>query len=236
MRGHLVGSRRVRRLSAFVLAVTVFVSCGQAILTAPIGSTMAISVNPPFIAAHGEAAVVSVLVIEPAGTPVPDGTVVQFFTTLGSIVEQAKTNDGVARVNLISDTRSGTAKVTAYSGLATTTVDVIIGATRPAKAIPELIDARIDLSAGQNTARFKVTVLDSNGNPVSGVPVRFTVLDNPALDRILDGQTFTNNSGDATSRVQTQRETPGTIRIKAEVLSGPPVSAEFTVPVVKSPL
>jgi hypothetical protein len=60
--------------------------------------------------------VISALVIEPAGTPVPDGTVVQFFTNLGRIQEQGKTNDGVVRVNLISDTRSGTATVTAVSG------------------------------------------------------------------------------------------------------------------------
>ena len=204
-------------------------------MTAPIGSTMAISVNPPFIAAHGEAAVVSVLVIEPAGTPVPDGTVVQFFTTIGSIAEQAKTNDGVARVNLISDARSGTAKVTAFSGAATTTVDVIIGAPRPARVFPELIDSKIDLSAGQNTGRFKVTVLDSNGNPVSGIQVRFTVLDNPAIDRILDGTPVTNNNGDATSRVQTQRETAGTIRVRADVLSATPLSTEFAIPVVKNP-
>jgi hypothetical protein len=70
----------------FILALSLgalTLSCGQAIITAPLGSTMAISINPPFIAANGDTAVVSVLVLEPAGTPVPDGTVVQFFTTLG---------------------------------------------------------------------------------------------------------------------------------------------------------
>jgi hypothetical protein len=47
---------------------------------------------------------------------VADGTVVQFFTTLGRIEEQGKTNDGVARVKLVSDSRSGTARVSAVSG------------------------------------------------------------------------------------------------------------------------
>lgn len=209
-------------------------SCGQAILTAPVGSTIAISINPRFIAANGDTAVVSVLVIEPAGTPVPDGTVVQFFTTLGSIPEQGKTNDGVARVNLLSDARSGTATVTVYSGAATTSADVTIGATRPARILAALIDQRIDLAAGRSIAAFKVTVLDASGNPVSSVPVRFSVVDNPALDTILHGADhFTDNNGDAVGEVQTKRTSAGTIRLRAEVLSGTALSLEFTLPVTQ---
>ena len=40
----------------------------------------------------------------------------QFFTNLGDIDEQGKTNDGVARVNLRANGRSGVATVTAVSG------------------------------------------------------------------------------------------------------------------------
>jgi hypothetical protein len=220
------------RLVALLLLGSIPQGCGQAILTAPIGSTIAISINPAFIAAHGEIAIVSVLVIEPAGTPVPDGTVVQFFTTLGTIQEQGKTNDGVARVNLISDARSGAAKVTAFSGAVTITADVTIGATRPARVLPALIDARIDLAAGRSIGGFKVTVLDASGNPVSGVPVRFSVVNDPVLDVILHGPDhFTDNNGDAFGEVQTKRETAGTIRLRADVLSGTALSVEFTLPV-----
>ena len=60
--------------------------------------------------------VVSCLLVEDVGTPVADGTVVQFFTTLGRIPEQGKTNDGVVRVNFQSDGRSGQATITAVSG------------------------------------------------------------------------------------------------------------------------
>ena len=42
--------------------------------------------------------VISALLLEPAGTPVPDGTVVQFFTTLGRIEEQGRTNDGDSKI------------------------------------------------------------------------------------------------------------------------------------------
>jgi hypothetical protein len=92
------------------------VRCGQALLTAPRGSLLRMEANPTFIEAHGGVSVISVAVIEPAGTVVPDGTVVQFFTTLGRIDEQGKTNDGVARVNLVATGLSGNANVTAVSG------------------------------------------------------------------------------------------------------------------------
>lgn len=220
----------------FVLTVLLgafSLSCGQAILTAPVGATVAININPAFIAANGDRAIVSVLVLEPAGTPVPDGTVVQFFTTLGRIQEQGKTNDGVARVNLESDSRSGIAKVTVFSGPATATSDVTIGSTRPSRIFVGVIDPRIDLRTGRNTAQFKVTVVDTNGNPVVGVPVRFTVLEDPALDTILGSDSFTDNNGDAFARVQTRRLDSGTIRLKAETLTGTTLAVEFTISVVE---
>jgi hypothetical protein len=105
----------MRRWGLVALALS-HVTCHQVILTAPPGSTMTLFANPEFIAAHGDVSVITAFLMEANGTPVADGTVVQFFTNLGKIQEQAKTNDGVARVNLISDSRSGTATVSAFSG------------------------------------------------------------------------------------------------------------------------
>src|SRR5437899_514002 len=82
---------------------------------------MELHANPEFIAAHGDVSIISGLLIEPDGQPVADGTVVQFFTDLGHVDEQGKTNDGVVRINLVSDSRSGTATVTAISGGGSTT-------------------------------------------------------------------------------------------------------------------
>ena len=123
----------LRRCGVVALALGQW-TCHQAILTAPPGSTISLFANPEFIAAHGDASVITAFVVEGNGTPVADGTVVQFFSNLGRIQEQAKTNDGVARVNLISDSRSGTATVTACSGggggggTPTTTTTTLTGA------------------------------------------------------------------------------------------------------------
>ena len=228
-------AERLGRLGAFALVSLVSGSCGQALLTAPVASTMFMSVNPPFIAANGDTAIVSVFILEPAGTPVPDGTVVQFFASLGQIPEQGKTNDGVARVTFRSDARSGVARITAFSGPTTTDpIEVTIGARRPERVIVGLLDPRIDLKTGQTTARFKVTVLDADGNPVSSVPVRFSVTDNPATDTVLDrtDQT-TDNNGEASARVQTRRTTAGTIRVRYQILSATALSGDIEISVIE---
>jgi hypothetical protein len=106
------------RKAGLLLLILSLGMCNQAVMVAPPGSNFAgqLVANPPFIAAHGDVSVISGLLLDPTGQPVADGTVVQFFTTLGRIEEQGKTNDGVVRVNLVSDSRSGTADVTAFSG------------------------------------------------------------------------------------------------------------------------
>lgn len=239
---------KLAKLGALVLALA-HLTCHQVILTAPPGSTMDLFANPEFIAAHGDVSVITALVMEKTGTPVPDGTVVQFFTNLGRIQEQAKTNDGVARVNLISDSRSGRATVTAVSGggsgggttppptqtppptsmpappwsppssdvsmlgstagtinavsavAASDTVFVDIGSSIPTRVIVVAFPARITDS---RSTHVTANVLDSRGNPVSNVPVFFTV---PPSTEFMDsgGQPiFTDSNGQAEDVMRTR--------------------------------
>ena len=172
------------------------------------------------------------------GHPVPDGTVIQFFTTLGKIQEQGKTNDGVARVNLISDARSGTAVVTAVSGAVSVKAEnIVIGAPRVSQVKTQAIDPTIDLRQGKSIASIAARVLDDKGNPIQGIIVRFTVTNSPATDRLLDGTDIpTNNNGDAVNRVQTTRTTAGTITIKVEVLApSTGTIADITIQVLAAP-
>lgn len=158
---------------ALATALSVLLGC-QAILTAPPGSTILVVVNPPFVEAHGGVSVVSAVLTEDIGTPVADGTVVQFFTNIGRIDEQGKTNDGVARVNFVSDSRSGTAQVTAMSGAAVSEpVEIEVGSVRPARVI---VSASPNRLTDSRTSQVIATVLDEFGNPVPNVPVFFEVL------------------------------------------------------------
>jgi hypothetical protein len=151
-------------------------SCNQAIMTAPAGSTIAVTANPTFIPANGGVAVITAFVIEPAGTPVADGTVIQFFTNLGSIPEQGKTNDGVCRVNFVSDSRSGTAHITATSGGGEITTPSTSSTTLPSTTTTTLVGQTVGISAaaadaagdaaGQTSASVDVTIGNTNANSV----------------------------------------------------------------------
>ncbi len=211
----------VAGLGLLGLIVGPFPSCNQALLTAPPGSAIVLSANPPAIAAFGAVSVISAMVTEPTGTPAADGTVVQFFTTLGHIDEQGKTNDGVARVKLTSDSRSGTAKVTAYSGgsaasgspgsgsgggATSATFDVLIGAARPKRIV---VTADPPVLVGQRWTTIAATVYDEQGDPAEGVPVQLTVTganNQPATYESLDSggaPLYTDNNGRVLDRMTT---------------------------------
>jgi hypothetical protein len=177
-------------------------ACNQAILTAPAGTTLTVIANPTFVPAHGGVSVVSALLVESAGTPVADGTVVQFFTNLGRIEEQGKTNDGVARVNFVSDSRSGTATVTATSGgITPKEVTITVGSALPARVMVGATPQRITDS---RSSQIVATVLDENGNPVPNTPVFFSVVG--STERMESGgeAVFTDNDGRARDVLRTQ--------------------------------
>ncbi len=104
------------KLTATAALAVLAATCEKVPLTAPAGTNMFLQCNPPFVAANGGTSLVTALLTEPAGTLVPDGTVVYCFTTLGRIDSEAKTNNGVARLNFVADARSGTATVSCWSG------------------------------------------------------------------------------------------------------------------------
>ena len=187
----LTGVRRAVPL----LGLGLLVAC-QAIVTAPIDATLTLNVNPQFVEANGGVSVVSALVVEAIGTPVPDGTVVQFFTTLGRIEEQGKTNDGVARVNFVSDSRSGVASITAFSGIVTAeAVEIRVGGARPVRVSVSAVPQRLTDS---RTSQITATVFDENGNPVPNIGVIFRV-DGDATDFMESNgfPVFTDNDGRA---------------------------------------
>jgi hypothetical protein len=96
--------------------LAVMPACESVPLTAAPGTSMSLIANPTFVIANGGNSVVSAILVEPAGTFVPNGTEVFFFTNLGRIDASGKTVNGVARVNFVSDARSGVATISAISG------------------------------------------------------------------------------------------------------------------------
>ena len=103
-------------------------ACDRVPLTAPTQSTIQLFATGTSVAPNGTVELVAT-VTEQAGTPVQNGTVVSFTTTLGRIdPAEARTQNGKATVRLIADGRSGVATVTAFSGAAeNATLELPIG-------------------------------------------------------------------------------------------------------------
>jgi hypothetical protein len=193
------------RFFGVTLALLALASCEEAPLTAPTGSTMFLQANPLFVIANGGISVVTAVLTEPAGTFVPDGTEVFFFTTLGRIDDVGKTVRGVARVNFVSDSRSGRASVTAISGsvVSGTPVEIAIGSALPTRV---LLDCDPRAITTQRSCRLTATVLDENGNFVQNVPLTFS-LDAEAVEESLDSRgavQYTNSNGQAFDTLRTR--------------------------------
>lgn len=225
--------RAIRRASTLGLAATLL-ACQGAYLTAPSDSTIDVSANPGFVAAHGGTAEITAFVTEPTGTYVSDGTVVRWTTDLGTIDAETRTRRGVATARFVSDTRSGTANIRAFSGgtvgnLVTIRVGNLIVRAIRLRAVP----ARITVS---NTTHLIATVIDDAGNPVPNVPVTFTVKEDPATDFLESSgaPVFTNNNGEAEDLLRTVRNTVGVITVQASAPGngGIITSDTFRIPVL----
>jgi hypothetical protein len=169
--------------SKAVLLIVVLgqLTCHQVIFTAPPGSTISCQPNPIAIAAFNGVSVISCLLQEDIGTPVADGTVVQFFTNLGRIPEQGKTNDGVVRVNFQADGRSGTATIRISSGAGTLPApssSSVTVTTTPVQRGVSASDAGAAVSLAGVMANTEVTVTVGNAAAkqirVSADPPRIT--------------------------------------------------------------
>ena len=197
-------------------------TCGEAPFVAAPGATLTVIANPPFIVANGGVSVISALIIDPNGTPAANGTVVQFFTTLGSIEAQGQTRDGVARVNLVADARSGTATVTAVSGAATGPeggVQVIIGSANPTLVIVTADPVRVNRGGH---SRITANVFDVNGNPIANIPVIFTLSGGTGRETLDSegAQVFTDNNGQAFDTLRTSASGSSTVTVTATTANG----------------
>ena len=110
----------VRRIQLILLGAVIVTACDSSPLVAPIGSIISVFSTTTALAPGGTAEI-SAIVIEEAGTPVHDGTVVRFSATLGTVNPvEVETHDGVAVTTFTAGNQTGTAHIAATSGGALT--------------------------------------------------------------------------------------------------------------------
>jgi hypothetical protein len=201
--------------------------CESVPLTAGPGSTLTLIANPTFVVSNGGSSVLTAILVEPAGTFVPDGVEVFFFTNLGRLQpDTAKTKNGVARVNFVADSRSGIATITAMSGgpapapsasasagtggaaatgTGSATIDITIGGALPKRLVVAASPARI---TSPRHSTIVATVYDEFGNPVQNVPVNFSIKSATIkLEETLDSggaPRFTDSNGQAFDTIVTR--------------------------------
>jgi len=205
-------------------------ACDDVPQLAPPQATMTVFAAPTTVPASGGVSVITAIVTEVIGTPVPDGTVVQFFTDLGTIDREGRTKDGVARVNFVSDTRSGTANITAVSGPVTGGTGVAVGEAVASRMIVIADPPFIKLSVSKTT-HIIATVLDSNGNPVPNIGVIFTVNSTTELMEPAGTPVYTDSNGRAEAVLRTKRTTPGSVVVNVQTLGG--LTGSITVSIVQ---
>lgn len=187
------------------LALAVFAAaagaCDKMPLTAPAGTVITLVSTTNVLPINGSTEVVAVLIENgttgtgtaatgSAGTPVHNGTVVIFTTSLGTIEpSEARTHNGRVTVKLTADGRSGTATISAFSGAATKTLDIKIGAAAAERVA--LTAAPTSVPANGGTTELSARVEDASGNPLYGVPVAFTT----TAGNLTAGSALTNENG-----------------------------------------
>ncbi|MCX6539430.1 MAG: Ig-like domain-containing protein [Acidobacteria bacterium] len=206
--------RHSRWLQACGLALGLLLtaSCSKASLMAPSSSTLTLLVSRTTVGLSASVTVTA-LVNESSGTPVHDGTVVAFFSTLGTISPaQATTTNGQATVQLLTGTQSGVAEITATSGGAKLASTVKVGVGAAAVARVDLMASPTSLPSIGGTTLLTATVSDGDGNRLSGIPVTFYT-DNGNLDQ---SGVSTNSNG----QVQGQLTTTVRASVTASVAGG----------------
>lgn len=168
----------VRLYLVALATIGLVVACDRVALTAPTGSTVTLTIDRNVLPLNGQTTLRAV-VIESAGTPVHNGTVVNFSATLGNIAPmQVETQNGIATTTFNAGSISGTSNIRAYSGGAVSSnssaggLEVKIGAAAAGSVAVSATPPSVSQSGG--TVTIAALVMDGNNNPLPGASVLFS--------------------------------------------------------------
>lgn len=135
-----------------------------------------------------------------AGTPVQNGTLVSFTTTLGRIEPaEARTQNGQVRVKFLPNGQSGLATITAFSGGASGRIENLpVGAAAAGRVV---LTSSQSLGPAGGTTEVRARVEDESGTPLAGIPVTFRT----TAGTLSSTSALTNESGVATVTLTTNR-------------------------------
>lgn len=203
---------RVTR-SAFLgtlLAVVASSACDKVPLMAPTNSTIRLVSAVGVLPLAGSTNITAV-VIEAAGTPVQNGTVVSFTAALGTFEpREARTTNGQATVKYTAGSTSGKDAISAFSGGSKSeNLEILVGAAG-AGAVTVRASQTIVPSYGGATTII-ATVVDTGGNPLKNAPVAFAT----TAGSLTASTAFSNDGGEARTELQTNVDATVTASVGA---------------------
>jgi len=194
----------------------------QVTFSSVLADTVTLSAVPTSIPADdGQSAMTITATVTARGQPVPDGTVVTFSVSAGTIDSaqtpdedpatsgwQRKTVQGMAILRLKSGRVAGPVFITAVSGVAAANLQVTFSPGAPDEAQCTISPNPSTIPAdGTTPSTITVTVLDKFQNPIPGIVVNFTAVGgnvNPA-------QSKTNAQGIATTQFTSTTQGQATV-------------------------
>jgi hypothetical protein len=139
---------------------------------------------------------------------VQNGTVITFTTTIGRIEPtEARTHNGQVSVKLMTAGQSGTATITAYSGGASTNLQIRVGAAAVDHVLLTANPQTLGPSGGTSTINARVE--DVSGAGVPGVPVTFTT----DAGSLSPPTASTDSNGTATTTLSTSQRATVTANV-----------------------
>lgn len=208
------------------LAALAASACDKVPLLAPTNTTIRLVSTVGVLPLSGTTDITAV-VIESAGTPVQNGTVVTFTSSLGNVEpREARTQNGQVTVRFTAGAQSGTATISAFSGgNRSDNLEIRVGA-----AAAGAVSLRVETAGGPSTSgavTLVATVLDTGGNALRGVPVNFVT----DAGQLAQSSVISNDAGEARNEIVTST----IAKITARVGSGSnAVSADLTVKALAS--
>ena len=224
-------------LCGLALLGLTLVGCDKMPLLAPTSSTVSVTSAASVLSAGGSAEI-SAFVAESGGTPVQNGTVVRFTTTLGRVEPaEATTRNGLATTMFHAGDVSGVADVRATSGAiggtgstgtttASNAVQITIGAAAVETIVVRANPASVDATGGNS--ELVASVVGAGGRALAGVPVTFSATEG----QLTNGRVATDEFGESRTTLVLGRipSASGGARPSARVTAAAGVkSAEVTV-------
>jgi adhesin/invasin len=233
-----------RRITFAVIGIVALAaaSCESVPLLAPTNSTLTINAQSRVVATGGTTEVTAT-VLESGGTPVHNGTVVRFTTTLGRMDPiEAQTRNGIAVTTFIAGNDSGIAEVRATSGGAggsstTTPADpntpgapttnsssnvVLISVGSGAVDTITLRANPATVSANGGTVTLIATVVAVGGRALPAIPVSF----NANRGTLSSSSALTDANGEARVTLTTNVDTSVTATAGTKTSTAATITAQ----------